>query len=170
MLVKCFHGFWIYEFTIFLWFFFFAIKIQFFYWAKTVYFHKKNFAENKTFFCENKFWIRENISQTSKLQSFLTFFFNFVSQNWNLLFKIRHGFIALEAFWALKKETSPLLGSGYLFLPHVAFDLLLEGPTYLLTLLRRRRLWMVPYGLNEGLKNIFSSRDKQHLRKHTRWH
>ena len=120
MLVKCFHKFRIYEFTIFLWFFF---------CNQDTIFHKKNFAENKTFFCENKFWIRENISQTCKLQSFLTFFFNFVSQNWNLLFKIRHGFIALEAFWALKKETSPLLRSGYL--PHVALDLLLGGPTYL---------------------------------------
>ena len=52
-----------------------------------------------------------------------------LKENKTFFLKEMSDFIALEAFLVLKKETSPLLKSGYL--PHVALDLLLGDPTYL---------------------------------------
>ena len=72
------------------------------------------------------------------LQSFLNSSFISVPQNWNLLFKNRHNFIALESFRGIKKDVS-------FTTIRVSTPRLLRspfgGPTYLPL---RRRLWMVP--------------------------
>ena len=49
-----------------------------------------------------------------------------LKENKTFFLKEMSDFIALEAFLVLKKETSPLLKSGYL--PHVALDLLWGAP------------------------------------------
>ena len=86
MLMKCFHKYRIHDFFAI---FFFAIKIEFFYWDKKKCCYNCLLSQ-KDIFRQKKLWIsrfriRENMSQTSWLQSFLTSSFPFFSQNSDMI-------------------------------------------------------------------------------------